>query len=83
MSRLYNLFSDPQTAFEDDPLVLDFNIGFLFASGPFYLGSGSRERFSLALGYGANLSELRVTTKVVQLIYKANYQFAVPHRFQK
>ena len=77
-SRLYNLFSDPQTAFEDDPLVLDFNIGFLFASGPFYLGSGNRERFSLALGYGANLSELKVTTKVVQLIYKANYQFAVP-----
>jgi len=77
-SRLYNLFSDPQTAFEDDPLVLDFNIGFLFASGPFYLSSGNRERFSLALGYGANLSELKVTTKVVQLIYKANYQFAVP-----
>jgi hypothetical protein len=76
--RLYNLFSDPSTAFEDDHLVLDFNIGFLFASGPFYLGSGNRERFSLALGFGADLNELRVTTKIVQQIYKANYQFAVP-----
>jgi hypothetical protein len=77
-SRLYNLFSDPATAFEEDDLVLDFNIGFLFASGPFLLGSGSRERFSLALGYGANLTELKVTTKIVQQIYKANYQFAIP-----
>ncbi len=44
----------------------------------FILGSGKRERFSLALGFGANLRELRTTTKVVQQIYKANYQFAVP-----
>ena len=42
------------------------------------MGAGDRERFSLALGFGANLRELRVTTTVVQQIYKANYQFAVP-----
>ena len=75
--RLYNIFTDPDSAF-GAPLALNYNIGFLFASGPFYLGSGSRERFSLALGFGANLRELKVTTKVVQQIYKANYQFAVP-----
>ena len=75
--RLYNIFSDPDSAFGAS-LALNYNIGFLFASGPFYLGSGNRERFSLALGFGANLRELKITTKVVQQIYKANYQFAVP-----
>jgi hypothetical protein len=75
--RLYNIFTDPDSAF-GAPLALNYNIGFLFASGPFYLGSGNRERFSLALGFGANLRELKITTKVVQQIYKANYQFAVP-----
>ena len=75
--RLYNIFTNPDSAF-GAPLALNYNIGFLFASGPFYLGSGNRERFSLALGFGANLRELRITTKVVQQIYKANYQFAVP-----
>ncbi|MBE0538589.1 MAG: hypothetical protein IH620_02655 [Ignavibacterium sp.] len=75
--RLFNIFTDPDSAF-DVPLALNYNIGFLFASGPFYLGSGDRERFSLALGFGANLRELKTTTKVVQQIYKANYQFAIP-----
>jgi hypothetical protein len=75
--RLYNIFTDPDSAF-DVPLALNYNIGFLFASGPFYLGAGDQERFSLAMGFGANLRELRTTTKVVQQIYKANYQFAIP-----
>ncbi|MDP2365456.1 MAG: hypothetical protein Q8M94_17015, partial [Ignavibacteria bacterium] len=75
--RLYNIFTDPDSAF-GAPLALNYNIGFLFASGPFYLDAGSRERFSLALGFGANLRELRTTTRVVQQIYKANYQFAIP-----
>ncbi|NWF49698.1 MAG: hypothetical protein HXY49_04075 [Ignavibacteriaceae bacterium] len=75
--RLYNIFTNPDSAF-DQPLALNYNIGFLFASGPFYLKADKTERFSLALGFGANLRELRVTTKVVQQIYEANYQFAVP-----
>ncbi len=75
--RLWNIFNDPDSAF-GAPLALNYNIGFLFASGPFVLADQSTERFSLALGFGANLRELRVATKVVQQIYKANYQFAVP-----
>lgn len=75
--RLYNIFTTPDSAF-DVPLVLNYNIGFLFASGPFILEQGKRERFSLALSFGWDLRELRTTTKVVQQIYKANYQFAVP-----
>jgi hypothetical protein len=75
--RLYNIFTDPDSSF-DQVLVLNYNIGFLFASGPFTLAAGKTERFSLALGYGKDLRELRNTTKVVLQIYKANYQFAVP-----
>lgn len=59
-------------------LALDYNIGFLFASGTFKLPAGSRERFSLALAYGNSLYDLRKTVSVVQQIYNANYQFAVP-----
>ncbi|MGE5364923.1 MAG: hypothetical protein ACM3SM_12400 [Bacteroidota bacterium] len=75
--RLYNNFTNPDSSF-DVPLVQNFNIGFLFASGPFKLQAGKTERFSLALGFGKDLRELRNTTRVVQQIYKANYQFAAP-----
>ncbi|MCX6151197.1 MAG: hypothetical protein NTX22_11775 [Ignavibacteriales bacterium] len=75
--RLYNIFTDPDSSF-DVPIVQNYNIGFLFASGTFKLGIGKRERFSLALGFGEDLRELKTTIKVVQQIYKANYQFAVP-----
>ncbi|MEW6702643.1 MAG: hypothetical protein AB1298_07975 [Bacteroidota bacterium] len=75
--RLYNIFTNPDSTF-DKPLVLNYNIGFLFASGPFTLTAGKTERFSLALGFGKDLRELSGTTKVVLQIYKANYQFAVP-----
>ncbi len=77
--RLYDFFTapDPLNRF-DQALVLNYNIGFLFASGPFRLPAGKTERFSLALAYGADLEELRTNVKTVQQIYNANYQFAVP-----
>src|SRR5262245_12807441 len=77
--RLYNKFTDPYApARFDSALAANYNIGFLFASGPFALKAGKRERFSLALAFGADLNELRSTVGTVQLIYNANYQFAVP-----
>jgi len=77
--RLYDQFSDPDEAKRfDPPLALNYNIAFLFASGPFTLKAGKTERFSLALAFGADLQELENTVKTVQLIYNANYQFAVP-----
>ncbi|MCU0453826.1 MAG: hypothetical protein MUE68_09215 [Bacteroidetes bacterium] len=77
--RLYQMWTDPIEANRfDAPLVANYNIGFFFASGPFTLGVNKRERFSLALAYGADLEELKRTTKVVQQIYNANYRFAVP-----
>lgn len=77
--RLYTQFTspDPNVRF-DPPLASNYNIGFLFASGPFKLKAGQRERFSLALAYGADLNELRRTVRTVQQIYDANYRFAVP-----
>ena len=77
--RLYEQFSssDPTVRF-DDTIVTDYNVGFLFASGPFPLEVGRRERFSLALAYGEDLLDLTDNVEVVQSIYNANYQFATP-----
>ncbi len=77
--RLYEQFTHPDPAERfDDALASNYNIGFLFASGPFTLKAGQSERFSLALAYGADLTELRRTVKTVQQIYDSNYRFAVP-----
>ncbi len=77
--RLYDKFSSPYPPDRfDSAVAANYNIAFLFASGPFTLTAGRRERFSLALAYGADLIELRTTVKVVQAVYKANYQFATP-----
>ncbi|TPW17711.1 MAG: hypothetical protein FD129_269, partial [bacterium] len=77
--RLYEQFTDPDPMVRfDRPLASNYNIGFLFASGPFKLKAGKTERFSLALAYGGDLGELRRTVKTVQQIYDANYRFAVP-----
>jgi len=77
--RLYEQFTaeNPDERF-DPPLASNYNIGFLFASGPFRLAAGQTERFSLALAYGADLVELARNTQTVQQIYNANYRFAVP-----
>lgn len=77
--RLYDQWSssDPATRF-DASVVINYNIGFLFASGPFTLKQNRTERFSLALAYGDDLGELRRTVAVVQAIYNANYQFSTP-----
>ncbi|HTK31318.1 MAG TPA: hypothetical protein VL332_05095 [Candidatus Saccharimonadaceae bacterium] len=77
--RLYDKFTDPfAPARFDSAVAANYNIAFLFASGPFSLKAGKHERFSLALAYGGDLQELRETVNTVQLIYKANYQFAIP-----
>jgi len=78
-SRLYDKFTDPYApARFDSALAANYNIAFLFASGPFSLRAGQHERFSLALAYGADLPQLRSTVQTVQQIYNANYRFAVP-----
>ncbi|MGC8594161.1 MAG: hypothetical protein ACP5US_03070 [Candidatus Kryptoniota bacterium] len=77
--RLYTMWTSPIYSDRwDSPVVLDYNIAFLFASGPFVLKAGNDERFSLALAFGSDLTQLEETVHIVQLIYNANYQFAVP-----
>jgi len=77
--RLYeNIFTQPDSAFEPILTRTNINIGFLFASGPFKLAKAKTERFSLALAFGQDLRELKSNVRVVQKIYKANYQFSVP-----
>lgn len=76
---LYEQFTDgnPSARF-DSAAAENWNIAFLFASGPFDLAPGQHERFSLALAYGSTLPELRAAVHTVQQIYDANYQFAIP-----
>jgi hypothetical protein len=77
--RLYRQFTNPDSAARyDQALAANYNIGFLFASGPFKLKPGQTERFSLALAFGGDLDALRRRVKTVQRIYDGNYQFAVP-----
>ncbi|MEW6509810.1 MAG: hypothetical protein AB1428_02495 [Bacteroidota bacterium] len=77
--RLYEKFTspDPPSRF-DNAVAANYNIGFVFASGPFTLKAGDKQRFSLALAFGSDLQELKRTISVVQAIYNANYQFSVP-----
>jgi len=75
--RLYEMWSGPNP-FESILAVRNYNIGFFFASGPFYLSTGKTERFSLALAFGADLFQMKKTVQIVQTIYDANYQFATP-----
>ena len=77
--RLYEKFTSPVVDDRfDNAVAANYNIGFLFASGPFTLKAGDHQRFSLALAYGADLLELRRTVSVVQAIYNANYEFSTP-----
>jgi len=74
--KLYEMWTGPEPF--DETSVTNYNIGFFFASGPFYLGTAKTERFSLALAYGADLYQMTKTVQIVQTIYDANYQFATP-----
>ena len=54
------------------------NISMVFASGPFPLNQGLRERFSMALVFGSNLKDIIFNKETVQEIYNANYNFSKP-----
>ncbi|MGC8595561.1 MAG: hypothetical protein ACP5MI_08155 [Candidatus Kryptoniota bacterium] len=61
-----------------DTLVQNVNIQMVFASGPFILGRGLRERFSMALIMGNDLGQILQHKQTVQQIYNANYNFSKP-----
>src|SRR5262249_21640599 len=69
-------FTDPyEPARFDSALAVNYNIGFLCASGPFRLKAGRTERLSLAVAYGADLDQVHGALARAQQIYKANYRF--------
>ncbi|RPH96720.1 hypothetical protein EHM69_00280 [candidate division KSB1 bacterium] len=59
---------------EDTPMDGDF----VYGSGYFPLRSGQTERFSMALLYGENYTDIRDNKITVQQIYDENYNFARP-----
>jgi len=61
-----------------DTVVQNTNIGIVFASGPFPLKRGRRERFSMALLFGNDLEDILFNKVTVQNIYNANYNFSKP-----
>jgi hypothetical protein len=61
-----------------DTIVQNTNIGIVFASGPFPLKVGQRERFSMSLTYGLDLDALVFNKVTIQNIYNANYNFSKP-----
>jgi hypothetical protein len=72
--RLWDHFTAPNPADRFDPaLIGNWNIGALFASGPFRLAAGQTTRFSLALAYAPDLAGLRQTVQTAQLIHEGNY----------
>ena len=61
-----------------DTAIANTNISMTFASGPFPLKEGKRERFSMALALGEDLDDLIFNKETVQEIYNANYNFSKP-----
>ena len=51
---------------------------FLYGSGPFTLGPGETQRFSIALLMGSSRDDLILNSETAQRILEANYQFAQP-----
>jgi len=73
--RLWEKFTAPNPADRFDPALIGYwNIGVLFASGPFTLAAGQTTRFSLALAYAPDLTALQQTAQTAQLVHDDNYE---------
>lgn len=51
---------------------------FVYGSGPFRLGPGETQRFSVALLMGNDLNDLILNSETAQRVLEANYRFAQP-----
>lgn len=51
---------------------------FNFGTGPMVLDQGATQRFSMAILFGSNLSDLVLTAQTSALVLEANYRFAQP-----
>jgi hypothetical protein len=51
---------------------------FLYGTGPFELHTGDRQRFSIGLLMGIDLSDLLLNSETAQIVLEGNYRFAQP-----
>ncbi len=77
---VWGVLEDKFNQMDQIPAAAD--IAFIYGSGKISLKKsgtdGSIKRFSIALLMGANLNDLLITARTVQLIYNQNYQFIRP-----
>ena len=72
--RLWEHFTAPNPADRFEPVMTSlYNIAFLFASGPFRLGAGETQRFSLALAYAPHFDGLRQKIADAEMLHRAAY----------
>ena len=71
-------FFDVPESIQDGNPVSGEDGDFIFGSGYFPLRAGQTERFSIALIYGQNKTDLDRNKEVVQEIYDNDYQFTPP-----
>jgi hypothetical protein len=73
--RLYSMFTNPDTSKRfDAPIVADYNLAFLCASGPFGLDVGQTQRFSMALAYAGDLDALRTRIGAARDLHGDGYR---------
>ncbi|MGE5315920.1 MAG: hypothetical protein ACM3Q4_14600 [Acidobacteriota bacterium] len=77
---IWGVLEDNFNQMDEIPAASD--IAFMYGSGKISLKKantdGSIKRFSIALLMGANLNDLLISARTVQLIYNQNYQFIRP-----
>ncbi len=73
-----NIMWDVMTGGFVDTMISNANISMVFSSGVFPLKRNQRERFSIAILFGDDLTDLIFNKVTVQAIYNANYNFAQP-----
>jgi hypothetical protein len=73
--RLWEHFTAPNPADRFDPALIGlYKAAYLMASGPFKLGVGETQRFSLALAYAPQLDGLRQTVAAAEMLHRGAYE---------
>jgi hypothetical protein len=74
----FQLLSSDTIAIDQELFNTPSDNVFLYGSGPFTLGPGETQRFSIALLMGNDLPDLLLNSETAQRVLEANYQFAQP-----
>ncbi len=74
----WQYLSSDSISIDQELLATEGDNIFLYGSGPFALGPGETQRFSIALLMGSNLQDLLLNSETAQRVLEANYRFAQP-----